>query len=289
MLVAPCVFLPFTSVNGEQFWCYKSPKGEEGREPLTGSTVADGDLQSLLLFFMLQATQPQSHGWSQPPFLCWGCSVFPFSGVWTPFPSHSPLFLLLLSFPCINWICPIGANLFCSFFFFASLLGLFPIFSILLFCKITLSFRYPPFWGSQALPPLLGSTHPSPLRGHFCLSISAVGTQFWAPGPVCGQGKLCLSKRVPKPAPNTTKEAFFAHQWLPLTPGPLPLEGMSDFPRWHTEMPIRGRKLMARASWEICQEEEGHREHEATFCVPNSVLYTNTYSPKDTLMPLHNE
>lgn len=90
-----------------------------------------------------------------------------------------------------------------------------------------------------------------------CLSISAVGTQFWAAGPVCAEGKLCLSKRVPTPAPGATKEAFFAHQWLPLTPGPLPLEGMSSFPRWHTETAIRGRKPGAGASWESCQGRGG--------------------------------
>lgn len=103
---------------------------------------------------------------------------------------------------------------------------------------------------------------------------------------MCVEGKLCLSKRVPTPAPGATKEAFFAHQWLPLTLGPLPLEGMSGFPRWHTETAIRGRKPGAGASWESCQGRGegggGDKEvHEVAFCVLNSKC-TDTNSQKDT-------
>lgn len=124
-----------------------------------------------------------------------------------------------------------------------------------------------------------------------CLSISAVGTQFWAAGPVCAEGKLCVSKRVPTPAPGATKEPFFAHQWLPLTPGPLPLEGMSGFPRWHTETAIRGRKPGAGASWESCQgrgvggDKEGMRRRFVFWTQPSA--YTDTNSLKDTFILPH--
>lgn len=140
-------------------------------------------------------------------------------------------------------------------------------------------------------PPLLSpSALPIPLC-HFpskgalccsCLSISAVGTQFWAPDPVCAEGKLCLSKRVPTPAPGATKEAFFTHQWLPLTPGPLPLEGMSGFPRWHTETAIRGRKPGLGASCESCQGRGGgaQRAWGGVLCSKLRAVYIQTQAHK---------
>lgn len=91
---------------------------------------------------------------------------------------------------------------------------------------------------------------------------------------MCVEGKLCLGKQVPTPAPGITKKAFFAHQWLPLTPGPLPLEGMSGFPRWHTELAIieagsRGGGHLGSAAR---IEMEGYRGYEVAFCVLNPVL-----------------
>lgn len=111
---------------------------------------------------------------------------------------------------------------------------------------------------------------------------------------MCAEGKLCVSKRVPTPAPGATKEPFFAHQWLPLTPGPLPLEGMSGFPRWHTETAIRGRKPGAGASWESCQGRGvggGQRGHEAVFCVLNSAqrIYRHKLSKGHIYTPAHTQ
>lgn len=83
-----------------------------------------------------------------------------------------------------------------------------------------------------------------------------------------------MSKPVPTPVPGATKEPFFAHQWLLLTPGPLPLEGMSGFPRWHTETAIRGRKPGGRGHHgraARAEEEGGQRGHEAAVCVLNSL------------------
>lgn len=103
MLVAPCVLLPFNSVNGEQFRCYKSPKGEEGRERLTGSTVADGDLQSLASVFY--AAGPPSLKATADPNLRFfvGAAPFPlFLGFEPHFPHILPFFWLLLLFLCVN-------------------------------------------------------------------------------------------------------------------------------------------------------------------------------------------
>lgn len=107
---------------------------------------------------------------------------------------------------------------------------------------------------------------------------------------MCAEGKLCLSKRVPTPAPGTTKEAFFARQWLSLTPGPRPLEGMSGFPRWHTETAIRGRKPGAGASWESCQGRGGWDKEGMRQCFvfeTHCCAYTYTNSQKDTFILLH--
>lgn len=106
-------------------------------------------------------------------------------------------------------------------------------------------------------------THPSlpfPRAGGTLLLLS-LDLRCWhsvlSRRPVCATGRLCVSKRVPTPAPGATKELFFAHQWLPLTLGPLLLEGMSGFPRWHIETAIRGRKQGVGAPWESCQGKGG--------------------------------
>lgn len=66
MPAAPSFSPIHNSVKGEQFRCYKSPKGERASERLTGCTVAEGDLQHpATVFFILQG-HPASLTWAIP-------------------------------------------------------------------------------------------------------------------------------------------------------------------------------------------------------------------------------
>ena len=86
-----------------------------------------------------------------------------------------------------------------------------------------------------------------------------------------------MSKRVPTLAPSATKDSFFAPQWVPLTPGPLPLEGMSGFPRWHTEAAIRGRK-----------PGQGHGRGARAMGAKQAFVFRYTHTPeKDTFIQSH--
>lgn len=264
---------------------------------------------TLPLFFILQG-HPASFTWTSPtsvslflllnfPFLqvsfLW-CSVFGCE-VCTPF----PLFYSFLL--CANWIRLLGliSNALSRPFFSLGPIPTYPfLFAFPFFANATPCHFHPPSLILTSTPPPFLSPSALPIAFcHFpgkgalcfsCLSISALGTQFWAVGPVCAEGKLCLSKRVPTPAPGTTKEAFFARQWLSLTPGPRPLEGMSGFPRWHTETAIRGRKPGAGASWESCQGRGGWDKEGMRQCFvfeTHCCAYTYTNSQKDTFILLH--
>lgn len=244
----------------------------------------------------------------QPQFLCFCSLISPClqvsflwpsefcSKLFTPFPSRLffpsmcqlnlsywvNLMLFLSLCLCRGLSVPIPSSIFSAFRFFAN--SLFVVFT-LPFLIFTSPLALSPSLPLSAL--LIPPCH-FPSEGALCgscLSISAVGTQFWAPGPVCVEGKLCLGKQVPTPAPGITKKAFFAHQWLPLTPGPLPLEGMSGFPRWHTEMAIiEAGSRGAGASWECRQDRDGgvQRVWGGVLCSKPSAVCIRTQTHKRT-------
>lgn len=148
------------SVKGEQFRCYKSPKGERASERLTGSTVAEGDLQhpaTVFLFFFILQGHPASLTWAIPTSV----SLF----FLLNFPFLRGFFSLALcvlrqlnSSYSVNLSCSFSAFLFAVAYPHLSLPLCFPP-----LCQLTplsfspsLSRSHQP---SPSLPPSLGSTH----------------------------------------------------------------------------------------------------------------------------------
>lgn len=171
------------SVKGEQFRCYKSPKGERASERLTGSTVAEGDLQhpaTVFLFFFILQGHPASLTWAIPtsvslffllnfPFLrgffslalcVWLRGLYPisFTSFFFFFFKFAPPLRQLNSSYSVNLSCSFSAFLFAVAYPHLSLPLCFPP-----LCQLTplsfspsLSRSHQP---SPSLPPSLGSTH----------------------------------------------------------------------------------------------------------------------------------